>query len=54
MGGDGEVLAHRQVVEQLDRLPRAGETAPRARVRRQPGDVVAVELDAARGCGRTR
>ena len=47
MRGDEQVLADRQVVEQLDRLPRAREPAPRPRVRRQAGEVVAVELDAA-------
>ncbi len=47
MGRDGEVLAHRQVVEQLDRLPRPGQTAPGAGVRRQIADVGPGQLDAA-------
>ena len=45
VGGNGEVLAYRQVVEQLDRLPRAGETETGAGVRRQLADVGAGELD---------
>ena len=47
LGGDGEVLAHGQVVEQLDRLPRPGQTAPGTDVWRQAGDVGAVQLDRA-------
>ncbi len=45
VSGDGEVLPHGQVVEQLDGLPRPGEALPGAGVRRQPGDVGAVQLD---------
>jgi hypothetical protein len=37
---------HGEVVEQLGALPGSGEPAPRPRVRRQPGQVVPVELDA--------
>ena len=33
--GDEQVLAHGEVVEELDRLPRARQAAPRAGVRRQ-------------------
>ena len=49
MRGDEEVLAHREVVEELDRLPRARQPAPRPRVRRQRGELLAVELHATAG-----
>src|SRR3954471_10145334 len=47
LAGDEQVLLDRQVVEQLDRLERAHEPAPRSHVRAQAGDVVSVERDAA-------
>jgi hypothetical protein len=47
LGGDGEVLAHGEVVEQLGALPGSGKPAASPRVRRQPGQVVPIELDAA-------
>jgi len=45
---DLEVLAHREIVEQLGALPRPGEAAAGAGVRRQPREIPAVELDRAR------
>ena len=42
-----DVLLHGQIVEQLDRLPRAGETQARPLVRRLPRQVAAVEHHAA-------
>ena len=49
MRGDEQVLADRQVVEQLDRLPRPREPEARTCVRRQPRQVATVELDASPG-----
>ena len=43
-----QVLAHREVVEQLRALPRPREAAPGAGVRRQSGEIPSVELDHAR------
>ncbi len=48
VGSDGQVLAHREVVEQLGALPRSSEAAARAHVRWQPVEVTTVELRAAR------
>ena len=48
LGGDHEVLAHREVVEQLRALPRTGEAAAGAHVRRHPCEIVPVELGTAR------
>jgi hypothetical protein len=45
--GHGDVLANRQVVEQLDRLPGPREPQPGPRVRRLAGEVPTVEEDAA-------
>ena len=49
LSSHGEVLPHGEVVEQLRALPGSGEPALRPRVRRQPREIVPVELDAARG-----
>jgi hypothetical protein len=48
LGGDHQVLTHRQVVEQLCALPRPREPAARACVRRHPGEIPPVELGPAR------
>ena len=48
LGRDHEVLAHREIVEQLGALPRAGEAAAGACVRRHPREIAPVELGAAR------
>jgi hypothetical protein len=45
VGRHREVLSHGQVVEELDRLPRSRERLPGAGTRREPGQVVPVELD---------
>ena len=42
-GGDREVLPHAEVVEQLGRLPGAGETAPGPGVGSEAGDVLPVD-----------
>ena len=42
---DREVLAHGEVVEQLGRLPRPGETAQRTYVRLRSGDISPVDAD---------
>jgi hypothetical protein len=47
LGSDLDVLANGEIVEQLGALPRSGEAALRAGVRRQTCEVTAVELDAA-------
>ena len=52
LAGDEQVLLDREVVEQLDALPRAHEAAARALVRAQARDVLAVEGDACRCDGR--
>ena len=52
--GDVQVLAHGEVVEQLDRLPRARQPEPRAPVRGEPRQVGAVEPDRALASGRSR
>ena len=46
--GDGEVLDHAQVVEQLGRLPGAGKAAARPVVGGQPAQVALAEADASR------
>ena len=48
--GDQQVVADRQVVEELERLERADEPGAGPLVRGGAGDVSAVEADAAR-CG---
>ena len=45
ISGDGEILPHGQVVEELDGLPRPGQALPGAGVRGQPGDVGTGQLD---------
>ena len=45
--GDGQVLADREIVEELGRLPGPREAELGAPVRREPGDVRAVEEPAA-------
>ena len=47
LGRDRDVLVHREVVEQLDRLPRSRQAHARPDVRRLARQVVAVEQDAA-------
>ncbi len=51
---DFEILAHREIVEQLGALPRPGETAAGAGVRRQPCEIPSVELDRTRVAARSR
>ena len=45
--GDDQVVAHAHLAEHLQGLERAPDAAPVQLERRQPGDVLAVELDAA-------
>ena len=45
--GDGQVLHHGEVVEELDALPRPGQAEPGAGVGRKGREVTAVELDPA-------
>ena len=47
LGRDHEVLAHREIVEQLRALPGAGEPATGACVRRHTREIVSVELGTA-------
>ena len=48
VGGDEQVVAHRQLLEQLDRLPRADDPGPGPPLDRPPVDGGAVEADRAR------
>ncbi len=48
VGGDEQVVAHRQLLEQLDGLPRADDPGPGPPLDRPPVDGGAVEADRAR------